>query len=78
MKKLLFVGVLAVTTYPALACDWNHEASAKDQVVATTAVTTEQTSQATQTAPMTSAASEERGQRVVDEQRPVVLITDHQ
>ena len=78
MKKLLFVAVLAVASYPALACEWNREASVKDPVVATTTVTTEQTTQAPQTAPVTSAASQERGRRVIDEQMPIVPVTDRQ
>jgi hypothetical protein len=79
MKKLLFVAVLAVATYPALACDWNREASAKDPVIATTTVTTEQAPQATPSvAASTSVASEQSVRRPVDEATTIVSIRNRQ
>lgn len=81
MKKLLFVAVLAFATYPALACDWNREASAKDPepVIATTTVTTEQAPQATPSAAAsTSVAGEQSVRRPVDEATPIVLIGNRQ
>ena len=79
MKKLLFVAALAFATYPALACDWNREASAKDPVIATTTVTTEQASQATPSAAAsTSVASEQSVRRPNDEATPIVLIRNRQ
>jgi hypothetical protein len=78
MKKLLVVTSFAVfAAYPAAACDWNHEASAKDPVVAATATTTEQTPQATTvSAQATSIAVNESARKPIDEQWPIVLITD--
>jgi Tfp pilus assembly protein PilV len=79
MKKLLFVGVLAFAAYPALACDFNREASAQDQVVATTAATTDQTPQAAPTAPASpSATSEQSARKPVDATTGIVLITNRQ
>jgi hypothetical protein len=78
MKKLLVVtSFAALVAYPAAACDWNHEASAKDQVVAATSATTEQTPQATTVSPQpTSIAVNESARKSIDEQWPIVLITD--
>ena len=78
MKTLLVVASFAaLAAYPAAACDWNHEASAKDQVVAATATTTEQTPQATPASPQaTSVAADASARKSIDEPAPVVLITD--
>jgi hypothetical protein len=78
MKKLLVITSFAVfAAYPAAACDWNHEASAKDPVVATTATTPEQTSQATPASPRpTSTVADESARKPIDEPAPVVLVTD--
>ncbi len=78
MKKLLVVtSFAAFAAYPAAACDWNREASAKDPVVAATATTTEQTPQATPVSPQpTSVAVDESARQPIGEPAPVVLITD--
>jgi hypothetical protein len=78
MKKLLVVtSFAAFAAYPAAACDWNREASAKDPVVAAAAATTEQTPQATPASPQaTSVAVDESARKPVDEPAPIVLITD--
>jgi hypothetical protein len=86
MKKLLVVtSFAAFAAYPAAACDWNREASAKDPVVAATATTTEQTPQATLQATLqatpaspqaTSVAVDESARKPIDEPAPVVLISD--
>jgi hypothetical protein len=78
MKKLLVVtSFAAFAAYPAAACDWNHEASAQDQVVAATAAAPEQTPQATTVSPQaTSVAVNESAHKSIDEQWPIVLITD--
>src|SRR5262249_49696086 len=82
MKKLLVVTAFAATVaYPAVACDWNREASAQDQVVATA---TDQTPQATPACPGTdgtapqpaSVASEETTPKPVFEPAPMVLAAD--
>ena len=79
MKKLLFVGILTFATYPALACDWNREASAKDPVIATTTVTTDQAPQAAPSAAAsTNVASDQSVRRPVDEATPVVLTGNRQ
>jgi hypothetical protein len=81
MKKLLIVtSFAAFAAYPAAACDWNHEASAKDQVVATT-TTTEQTPQAASAAPAspqpTTTAADDSARKLVDwPLAPVVLVND--
>jgi hypothetical protein len=78
MKKLLVVtSFAALAAYPAAACDWNREASAKDPVVAATATTTEQTPQAAPASPQaTSVAVDESARKPIDEPAPVVLVTD--
>lgn len=84
MKKLVVVSAFAAVAfaaYPATACDWNRQASAKDPVVATA----DQTPQATRAcsgpncaAPQpTSVASEASVRKTVDEAVGVVLVTDH-
>ena len=77
MKKLLVVTSFAVlAAYPAAACDWNREASAKDPVVAA-ATTTEQTPQATPASPQpTTTAADESARKPTDEPAPVVLISE--
>jgi hypothetical protein len=74
MKKLLVAtSFAALAVYPAAACDWNHEASAKDQVVATT----EQTPQATSATPQpTTTANDESARKPTDEPAPIVLISE--
>ena len=85
MKKLVVVAAFAAVAfavYPATACDWNREASAKDPAVATAA---DQTPQATPTcsgpncaAPQpTNVASEASVHKTVDDAAPIVLVTDH-
>jgi hypothetical protein len=76
MKKLLVVASFAAfAAYPAAACDWNHEASANDAVVAATAP--EQTPQATTASPQaTSVAVNESARQPIDAQAPIVLVTD--
>lgn len=78
MRKLLVVtSFAAFAAYPAAACDWNHEASAKDQVVAATAAAPEPTPQATTASPQpTSVAVNESARKSIDEKWPIVLITD--
>jgi hypothetical protein len=81
MKKLLVVASFAAfAACPAAACDWNHEASANDPVVAATAATaatTDQTPQATTASPQaTSVAVNESARKPIDQPAPIVLITD--
>jgi hypothetical protein len=78
MKKLLVVASFAAfAAYPAAACDWNHEASANDPVVAATTATTEQTPQATPASPQsTSVTVAESARKPIDQPAPIVLITD--
>jgi hypothetical protein len=86
MRTLLVAAAfVAVTAYPATACDWNREASTQDQVVATA---TDQIPQGTAqaapacsgsdcTAPQaTSVATEETSRKPVFETAPIVLVTD--
>jgi hypothetical protein len=74
MKKLLVVAsVVTGAAYPATACEWNREASARAPVVAAT-TTTAEASPAAQ--PMTSVAVDERARQPVTEPVPVVLVTD--
>jgi hypothetical protein len=81
MKKLVVVttfAAVALGTHSAAACDWNHQASANDPVVANTtpaATTTEQMSKEA-APPSTSVAADESTGKVVDGPTPVVLITD--
>lgn len=77
MKKLLVVASFAAfAAAPAIACDWNREASAQDPVVATTAVPTEQTAQATPASPPTTSVADESARKPIAEPVPVVLVTD--
>jgi hypothetical protein len=78
MKKLLVVtSFAAFAAYPAAACDWNHEASANEPVVAATAATTDQTAQAAPASPQaTNVAVDESARKPIDEPAQVVLITD--
>jgi len=77
MKKLLVVASFAAfAAYPAAACDWNREASAQDPVVATTAMPTEQTAQATPASPPTTSVADESARKPIAEPVPVVLVTD--
>ena len=79
MKKLVVAASFAaLATYPAAACDWNHEASAKDQIVAATGTTIEQAPQAaTPTSPQpTSVAADQSARKAIDEWPPIVLVTD--
>ena len=82
MKKLVFVtavAAFALAAHSASACDWNREASAKDQGVAST----DQTPQAMPTcsgpncpAPQPTSVASEETPKAVDQAAPVVLITD--
>ncbi len=79
MKKLLAVASFAAfAAYPAAACDWNHEASAIDPVVAATVMAPVQTPQAAAPASPqpTSVAVDESAPKAASEPAPVVLITD--
>ena len=79
MKKLLVVASFtALATYPAAACDWNHEANAQDQVVAATAATTDPAPQAaTPASPQaTGVAVDQSARKPIDEWPPIVLATD--
>jgi hypothetical protein len=80
MKKLVVAASFAaLATYPAAACDWNHEASAKDAVVAATGTTTEQAAPqaATPASPQaTSVAADASARKPLDEWPPIVLVTD--
>jgi hypothetical protein len=79
MKKLLVAASFAaLATYPAAACEWDHEASAKDQVVAATAPPTEQAAPAaTPVSPQpTSVAADQSVRKPIDEWPPIVLATD--
>jgi protein-disulfide isomerase len=77
MKKLLVVASFAAfAAGPAAACDWNREASAQDPVVATTAMPTEQTAQATPVAPATTKVAADESARKPIEPVLVVLVTD--
>ena len=81
MKKLFVVtafAAFAFAAHSATACDWNREASAKDQVVATT----DQTAEASPTcsgpncpAPQPTSVASEETRRATAEPAPVVLIT---
>jgi hypothetical protein len=80
MKKLLVAtSFAAFAAYPAAACDWNHEASANEPVVAATA-TTDQTPQASPATPASpqamNVAVDESARKPIDEPAQVVLITD--
>ena len=79
MKKLVVAASFAaLATYPAAACDWNHEASAKEQVVAATGTTTEQAPQAaTAASPQpTNVAVDASARKSIDEQWPIVQVND--
>ena len=77
MKKLFVVTAFAFAAHSAAACDWNREASAKDQVVATT----DQTAEASPTCsgpncpPQPTNVASEETRKATDELAPVVLIT---
>ncbi|MGY8685454.1 hypothetical protein Q2941_48210 [Bradyrhizobium sp. UFLA05-153] len=80
MKKIVIVTTFAavtLTAYPAAACDWNRQTSAKDPVVAATATSTTvgQASQGAAAQP-TSVTSDEGNRKPLQESAPVVLITD--
>jgi hypothetical protein len=73
-----FVAVAFAAT-PVVACDWSREASARDPVVATTAMPTEQTaSQATANPTQPANVAADASARKVADQpsAPVVLVTD--
>jgi hypothetical protein len=78
MRKIIVAATFAAVTlaaYPAAACDWDRQASAKDPVVAATAppATTGQASQRAVIQPPTVASDEGKP---VQGSAPVVLITD--
>ena len=73
MKKLLAVTIFAAfafAAYPAAACDWNREASAQNPVVATTATTTDQTSQAAPSQPQPTSVAE---RKPIEEAAPTLI-----
>ena len=82
MKKLLIAtSVVAVTAYPAAACEWNREASTQDQTVAAATEPTPPAAPACSgsdcTAPQpTSVASEKMAPKPIFEAAPIVLVTD--
>ena len=69
---------VAFAATPAIACDWNREASARDPVVATTVAPAEQTTTQT-TANSTrpaNIAADTSARKPASEPAPVVLVTD--
>ncbi|MGY8685324.1 hypothetical protein Q2941_47515 [Bradyrhizobium sp. UFLA05-153] len=80
MKKIVIATTCAavtLTAYPATACDWNRQASAKDPVVVATAPSTTvgRASQGAAAQP-SGVASDEGNRKPVQESAPVVLVTD--
>jgi hypothetical protein len=80
MKKLVAVttfAAVALGAHSVAACDWNHQASTNDPVVATTSPATTTPEQTLKGAvpPSTSVASDEGTRKMVDAPTPV-LITD--
>lgn len=72
MKKVVAVTIFAAfafAAYPAVACDWNREASAQTPVVATTA-TTDQTSQAAPSQPQPTSVVE---RKPIEEAAPTLI-----
>jgi len=78
MKKLLVAASFAaLAAAPAAACEWDHEASAQDQVVATAAPTNPAPQAATPASPQpTSVATDQSARKPIDEWPPIVLATD--
>jgi hypothetical protein len=79
MKKLFVVtafAAFAFAAHSATACDWNREASAKDQVVATTDLTASPTCSGPNCpSPQPTSVASEETRRATAEPTPVVLIT---
>ncbi|MEA2643573.1 MAG: hypothetical protein QOG08_599 [Chloroflexota bacterium] len=79
MKKLFVVtafAAFAFAAHSATACDWNREASAKDQVVATTDLTASPTCSGPNCpSPQPTSVASEETRRATAEPAPVVLIT---
>jgi hypothetical protein len=78
-KVFVAAAFVAVAATPAVACDWNREASAKDPVVASTVAPTDQTAaQATAnpTQPANVAADASTRKPADEPAAPVVLVTD--
>ena len=79
MKKLCVVtafAAFAFAAHSATACDWNREASAKDQVVATTDLTASPTCSGPNCpSPQPTSVASEETRRATAEPAPVVLIT---
>ena len=79
MKKLFVVtafAAFAFAAHSATACDWNREASAKDQVVATTDLTASPTCSGPNCpSPQPTSVASEETRKATDEPAPVVLIT---
>ena len=79
MKKLVVVtafAAFAFAAHSATACDWNREASAKDQVVATTDLTASPTCSGPNCpSPQPTSVASEETRRATAEPAPVVLIT---
>jgi len=79
MKKLFVVtafAAFAFAAHSATACDWNREASAKDQVVTTTDLTASPTCSGPNCpSPQPTSVASEETRRATAEPAPVVLIT---
>jgi hypothetical protein len=81
MKKLVVVttfAAFALAAHSAAACDWNREASAANQVVATTDPTAEASptcSGPSCPAPQPTSVASEETRKATDEPAPIVLIT---
>ena len=79
MKKLFVVtafAAFAFAAHSAAACDWNREASAKDQVVATTDLTASPTCSGPNCpSPQPTSVASEETRKATAEPAPVVLIT---
>jgi hypothetical protein len=79
MKKLFVVtafAAFAFAAHSATACDWNREASAKEQVVATTDLTASPTCSGPNCpSPQPTSVASEETRRATAEPAPVVLIT---
>ncbi|HTO65635.1 MAG TPA: hypothetical protein VMM15_30795 [Bradyrhizobium sp.] len=67
---------VALAAMPASACDWSREASARDPVVATTAMPAEPQAAANPTQPANLAADPSARRPASEPTAPVVLVTD--
>jgi hypothetical protein len=77
MKKLFVVtafAAFAFAAHSATACDWNREASAKDQVVATTDLTASPTCSGPNCpSPQPTSVASEETRKATDEPAPIVM-----